>query len=115
MLGRGQVDHLVHENFDFEDWQPMEPADRRSRDFEPLPDVASDRTSEPSQRFVELHSRHRESRKRGADLVSILRSSVSANTLQGHQGDQRSMSQFSAIFDHFLRKKWRFLKYLCML
>jgi hypothetical protein len=74
MLGRGQIDHLVKDNFDFEDWTPIESSNRRSRDFETGvvdTDVAEDRTSysteNDSTQFVDLQSRQREARKRGAD------------------------------------------------
>ena len=67
MLGRGQLGSLVNENFDFEDWNPIASANRRSRDFEP--DVAEDRTlttEAESGHFVDLYGgqQHRESRKR---------------------------------------------------
>lgn len=76
MLGRGQVDHLVRDNFDFEDWTPIESSNRRSRDFETVivdTDVAEDRTSyateTDSTQFVDLQSRQREARKRNTDSV----------------------------------------------
>ena len=64
MLGRGKVDHLVKDNFDFEDWTPMESSNRRSRDFDT--DVAEDRTSYSTE--TDLQTRQREARKRTNDF-----------------------------------------------
>ena len=86
MLGRGKVNNLVKDNFDFEDWTPIESNNRRSKDFES--DVAEDRISystdhqttfstdhqttfstdrHPSTE-TDLQTRQREARKRASDL-----------------------------------------------
>jgi hypothetical protein len=86
MLGRGKVNNLVKDNFDFEDWTPIESNNRRSKDFES--DVAEDRISYSTDHQTsfstdhqttfstdrhpstesDLQTRQREARKRASDL-----------------------------------------------
>ena len=85
MFGRGTLDALVKDNYDFEDWTPIQTSNRRSRDFENddkiLPthpqnvginnstnfdfDVAEDRSSYSSENDYLI--RQREARKRPTD------------------------------------------------
>ena len=82
MLGRGSLDALVKDNYDFEDWTPIQTSNRRSRDFENDDkivlthvekknskifdfDVAEDRSSYSSENDYLI--RQRESRKRPTD------------------------------------------------
>lgn len=46
LLGRGRVDNLVNDNFDFEDWKPIDSSDnRRSRDIEAEASSIQERTT----------------------------------------------------------------------